>query len=111
MPRTGRRTLALMLLGAMLSGCNTVEHARQERQQQDLAQAHQSCTAAGIVDGTPEFTQCLETESTRIADRRRRTFEQSEQRSLPIYVQPSVPSGRLCLPTAAGAGGPSYTCI
>lgn len=110
MPGADCRTLALMLLTAMLSGCNAVEQAGRERQQQD-SEAHQSCVAAGIAEGTPEFAQCVETEMTRIADRRQRALEQLEQRPLPTYVQPSVPSGRLCLPTAAGAGGPSFTCI
>jgi hypothetical protein len=99
------------MLAVALGGCNTIEQARQERQQQDLEVARQGCVTAGVPDGTPEFAQCVGTELTRIADRRQRTLEQLNRQSLPIYVQPSVPNRRMCLPTAAGAGGPSYTCI
>jgi uncharacterized membrane protein YccC len=100
-----------MMLAAALGGCNTIEQARQERQQQDMEAARQSCVAARIGDGTPEFAPCVETELTRIEDRRQRTLEQLNRQSQPAYVQPSVPTRRMCLPTAAGAGGPSYTCI
>ena len=111
MPRLESHALVLMMLAAALGGCNTIEQARQERQQQDMEAARQSCVAAGIGDGTPEFAPCVETELTRIEDRRQRTLEQLNRQSQPTYVQPSVPSRRICLPTAAGAGGPSYTCI
>jgi len=111
MPRPHRQVLTLMVLAAVLCGCGSIEQARQERQQQDLESARQSCAAAGVADGTPEFARCVGTELLRTAYRRQRTLEQLEQQSLPTYVRPSVPSSRMCLPTAAGAGGPSYTCI
>lgn len=111
MLRFESRARAFVMLAAALSGCNTIDQARQDRQQQDLEVARQSCVTAGAADGTPEFSRCVETEMIRIADRRQRTLEQLNRQSLPSYVQPSVPNGRMCLPTAAGAGGPSFTCI
>jgi hypothetical protein len=99
------------MLATVLGGCNMIEQASQDRQQRDLEIARQSCTTAGVADGTPEFSRCVAMELTHIADRRQRTLEQLNRQSLPAYVQPSVPNGRMCLPSAVGAGGPSYICI
>lgn len=104
-------SLAVVVLATVLAGCNMIEQASQDRQQRDLEVARQSCITAGVANGTPEYSRCVETELTHIADRRQRTLEQLNRQSLPAYVQPSVPNGRMCLPTAVGAGGPSYTCI
>ena len=111
MPRFHSHALILVILSTALGGCETVEQARQERQQQDLEAARQSCATDGLTDGTPEFARCVETELLRIAARRQRTLELLNQQSPPTFVQPSVPSARICLPTAVGAGGPSSTCI
>jgi len=103
--------VALIALTAGICSCAALEQARQEQRERDLEVARQICAKLGFTDGTPESAQCVGSEVERIADRRR-ALGHSEQMSLPTYVQPSVPSGRPCLPTAVGGGEPSiYRCF
>jgi hypothetical protein len=103
--------MTVMALTATLCGCAAIERARQEGQQRDVESARQSCATIGFTDGTPLFAHCVEAELSRMADRRQRAIEQLEQQARPTYLQPSAPSRRFCLPTAAGAGGPNYACF
>ena len=96
-------TLTLVVLATAVWGCDEINQARPDQQQQDSAIAHQSCVAKGFTEGTPEFSNCLEAEVALIADRRHRGVYGSEQP--PSYARPDA--GRLCLPTAAG---PSFGC-
>jgi hypothetical protein len=95
----GVQARTLIVLALTLCGCG-IEPAQQ---QQDLQVAHQSCTSAGIGDGTSQFAQCVETQLALVADQRRRALEETVTPA--TRRQPG--SGQLCLPTAAG---PSFTC-
>ena len=92
MSNRGRASI-LILLSVTLCGCGGIERANQ---QQDLQVARQSCAGSGLADGTPQFSQCVETQLALIADHRQRALE-----GAPPPPRVELDSGQLCLPTAA----------
>jgi hypothetical protein len=101
MAKYGRRTLTVVVLTAAVWGCAEMGQPRPDQQQQDAAATHQRCIAKGFTEGTPEFSNCMEAEAALMADRRRRGVYGTGQQPAATYGQPDT--GRLCLPTAAGA--------